>query len=371
MFEFPSLSTNIYPMISKFNTCNSKKEVYLYKKEKINMELIYKEFIDPPTISCHAGAITYFKGERLMSWFGGDVEGCSNTDIYLKCGDRSPYPLNLNYNNYPAWNPIFVHVGRRLFLFYKVGIFCDSWQTFYKEYKDGKLISPVHALPAGTNGPSKTPPPHSIGNMVIFGSSSETFYKWSSCIEVFSFKKGMFHFQDRSHPIEIIEQGGSGGIIQPSLICDDDGTLHGFFRSKRSGILYGCDNNNFSTLSKLCDGPNSSVSAVYHKGFVYLACNTDPVSRLPLVIRKLELCNTSQCVDAPKIKDTIVLETEVDYSRFDNMERVVIYPRGPVFKSIGTTPEASYPYMIVNPEGNLELMYTYGRRTLRHVEVKI
>lgn len=332
------------------------------------MELIQSEFIPTSTISCHAAATVYFKGERLTAWFGGDVEGCSNVDIYLQKNDLSAYPLNVNFNNMPAWNPVFVPVAKRLFLFFKVGKFCDSWQTFYMEYKDGKLDRPgMKLIPAGLNGPVKTAPVVSDkGNTVTFGSSVETWYNWTSYIEVFNFKGGEFLFQEMSNPITSPDDP-RGGVIQPSLISDDKGTVHGFFRSKLSGkVWYGSDKNGFSTIKPFCDGPNSSVSAVYHEGHAYMACNTNPGVRLPLSIHRMELTK-----GLPVIKDTLEIEGEVEHLQFEVIEKLVDYPSGTYTRVISTTMEASYPYMIVNPDGNLEVVYTYGRRALKRAIVKI
>jgi hypothetical protein len=346
----------------------SRDDRLFYVKKENTMELLVNEFIPTSTISCHAGAITYFKGERLMAWFGGDVEGCSGTDIYLQKGEEEAKALGVNWNGYPAWNPVFVNVAKRLFLFFKVGKFCDSWQTFYIEYKNGALDGTlIRTLPAGCNGPVKTPPVIAKGSQIIFGSSVETWASWVSYLEVFELKKDSMVFQERSDPITTPED--RKGLIQPSLISDDHGIVHGFFRGALSGkIWYGSDRNNFHTLKPLCDGPNSSVSAVWDKksGYAYLACNPDPVGRLPLSILQIALDK-----DGPKIKDRIDIETEIDYTMFEKINKMVIYPNGPFDRVITTTAEASYPYMILNPEGNLELMYTYGRRGMKKAVVKI
>jgi predicted neuraminidase len=332
------------------------------------MQILENDFITTPTISCHAGAITYFKGERLMSWFGGDVEGACNTDIYFQKQGQEPIYLDVNWKSYPAWNPVFVNMGKRLFLFFKVGKFCDSWQTFYIEYKEGSFDpATLHILPAGCNGPVKTPPVVTGKSQVIFGSSAETWYNWTSYLEVFELKKDKFVFQERSQPITTPED--KKGLIQPSLISDNRGMVHGFFRGSSSGrIWYGSDRNNFHSLKPLCPGPNSSVSAVWDKktSHAYLACNTNMMDRLPLAILKVALDK-----DGPKIKDTINVEVEIDYDKYERVEKMVMHPSGPFNRIIGTTPEASYPYMILNPEGNLELVYTYGRRGLKKAIVQI
>jgi predicted neuraminidase len=333
------------------------------------MQLISNEFLPVPTISAHAGAITYFQGRKIAAWFGGDVEGACNTDIYtLQDGIGIPTPLQVNFNNFPAWNPVFVQVAKRLFLFFKVGKFCDSWQTFYMEYKDGQFDrAGMGSLPAGLNGPVKTPPVIAGKNMIFFGSSVETWRSWASYIEVFEFKKDKFKFLERSQPILLPQDDKGGGLIQPALVADKRGDIHAFFRSKFTcQIWYGTDRNQFKTLKPLCPGPNSSVAAVWHDDFIYLACNPSPDSRMPLDILKMSMTK-----DGPSILDSFVVESDLDMTLYEVKEKAVMHPSGQFNRIIGTTEEFSYPYMIVNPDNNLELVYTYGRRGIKRAVVSV
>lgn len=330
------------------------------------MKILSNEFLPVPTVSAHAGAITYFNGERILAWFGGSVEGACDCDIYIQRGTEEPRALGVNFSNYPAWNPVFVQVSKRLFLFFKVGKFCDSWQTFYMEYKNGSFDRQgMKSLPAGLNGPVKTPPVVGPKGIVFFGSSVETFFSWAAYIEVFEFRKGEFKFQERSNPIQLPEDARGGGLIQPSLIADKRGDIHAFFRSKFTNrIWHGTDRNNFRKLTEYSKGPNSACCAVYHKGLAYLAHNPLPEERLPLMVN---------CMDLEKdhilTREQLLVEATVDQEKYETINAVVMHPSGQRNRIIGVTEEASYPYMIVNPEGNLELVYTYGRRGIKRAVI--
>ena len=140
------------------------------------------------------------------------------------------------------------------------------------------------------------------------------------------------------------------GIIQPSLWEDKDRDMHAFYRSSRGlGKIY-------HSIGEKIDGlmiwstpeetdfsnPNSGIDTVYVNDRLFLVHNPSDTNRYPLVISELD--------KDFKAIDSLAIQYEV--------------------KGKANSPELSYPYLIEN-EGKLYLVYTWGRSKVEMVEINI
>jgi predicted neuraminidase len=214
-------------------------------------------------------------------------------------------------------------------------------------------------LPAGLNGPVKTKPIAYKG-LIYCGSSVETIIDWTSYIEVYKIKKGKFEYVSRSQPLIVPKKlykdpyyGNrlTMGIIQPAL-WEVDGVLGCFFRSSRGlGEIYNTsgyagEDGNYIWLDPESTGlanPNSGVDVVHTNRRLFLVHNPSDTYRRPLVI------------------------TEIGRDWGIHLDKLVIQDET---QGVTNSPELSYPYMIEN-DGKLHLVYTYGRSKIEYVTIVI
>lgn len=323
------------------------------------MKIIRTETIEPSTESCHAGAVAFIGDEPVYAWFGGPAEGHPETSIWIKWKDshRRLNPLLEGpRRTTPAWNPVFVALDDRLFLFFKMGEFCDRWQTFVSEVslKGGNLaIGEAKPLPAGVNGPVKTPPV-TQGRVAYCGSSVETFHTWTAYVETLWLNGGDEWRCERSLPL--IPRGYKGrGLIQPALWRDEHGQLRSLMRS--------CHGSKFLWHSRMSPGgrwsppaptgipnPNSGVAVIANPlGRAWLVYNPSSTRRTPLTMATLK-CEDDDWT-APEVGKILTLD------------RAGFFEKG--------TPEVSYPYAVWTPEGNVRVIHTRRRRSLRVTDIEV
>jgi len=335
------------------------------------MKIIDRKFLSVQTPSCHASSIAFHSGYPVFAWFGGQREGLPDSSIYVEYKDGI---RNLGTNvQVSHWNPILFNNGGELFLVYKVGKFCDSWQTFILNITDIENIGDLNkvkkqVLHAGLNFAVKTKPIEKDG-VIYCGSSAETMFDWASWIETYIYKEDEFVLLERSlplavpkkhykinHPIYGSISSTSMGIIQPSLWMDSDDVLHAFFRSSSglSKIYYSKGiylekgepwSRQWSSPSATrFDNPNSGMDVVYVDGRLFLVYNPSSEKRYPLII------------------------SELNY-KFEVIDEVIVQDK--VDSGIRTlTSELSYPYM-VEYKNKLHLTYTYGRKFIEYVTIEI
>lgn len=335
------------------------------------MKIIDRKFLNTQTYSVHAASIAFFKGEPVFAWFGSDVmEGSSDTAIYVQYKDKVQ---KIKDYEIAHWNPVLFVVEDRLFLSYKIGRFCDCWQTIIAEITnlDGFMESGACAkqiIPAGLNFCTKTKP-LVLGNKIYCGSSVETFMDWSACVEMYSFEFGKFSFLYRSPPLGIKNDGildfrknGSlkpKGVIQPTLWMDDSGCLDDLNGSPINMLFRSCGLDNKIYVSNgfvepkptSLPNPNSSVDVVYYNKNLYLASNPSETSRNKLVVQKIEEDedgnweNGTAGVGGFRIRDTLVISEKEGQ-------------------------EYSYPFMVEN-NGLLHLVYTHQRTKIEYVKIEV
>lgn len=329
----------------------------------ITVKIIDRKFLNVSTLTCHASTMAFYQNEPVFAWFGGIREGASDSSIYIQCHEKV-FKMD-HADQVPRWNPILFSYQDHLFLFVKIGIFCDRWQTliydisdiFDEKFNVSKI--PYQILPAGLNGPVKTKPIADNNGIIYCGSSVETILDWTAYIESYKFKKGQFVFHDRSRPLTVPKityndlyygKRQTNGIIQPSLWFDSRGVIHAFFRSSTGlgRIYYSFKDHKTWTNPEATDfeNPNSGVDTVYTSKKLYLVYNPSELHRYPLVIKQLN--DNFKTVDEITVTDLEELEKQKKlYSK-----------------------ELSYPYIIEN-DNKLYLTYTYGRSKCEYVVVSM
>jgi len=316
--------------------------------------------IKPPTPTCHAPAIERWAGGTALAWFGGTMEGADDSAVYVMPDMAGEQVIKLAVAGLPAWNPVLIEYQDRLLLFYRLGRFCDCWQTMVAEIKwhsQGVCsVSPSQFLPAGIIGPVKCRPVEHIGCLVC-GASVETAMRWSAYVETLLRTKAGAWECWRSRPIEMGKRPAdkaARGLIQPAVWQDAAGIWHALMRCD------GMDGRAWHASSDLLEdwspalptdirNPNSGLSVTVVDGQAWLAHNDSAIYRRPLrVVPLAEIPGDrpgTDCVRA--IGPGIVVDP------------------GPVIAPAGGTTEVSYPYLAPGRQGGLLLAYTYMRQRIR------
>lgn len=332
------------------------------------MKILERKFLNVETASVHAATIAFFKNHPVFAWFGGSREGNEDVSICLNNLHNDNKNITIgNKDNIPRWNPVLFSCGQDLFLFEKMGSFCDRWATRFHCISDwdnditGKEINARAIIfPAGLHGSVKTKPIF-YEDLMICGSSVENLIDWSSYIEVYKIptKNNMIDFVGRSNPIYIKEKETyldlkSGqtkhtiGILQPSLWIKE-GVGHALFRSQSdTHKIYYSYSKEYPFLKweepilTEFDNPNSGIDTVYYKKYLYLVYNPSKIHRYPLCIAKID--------ENMKIIESITV------SGVPSVENGSL--------------EFSYPFLVEN-DGLLHLVYTHQRRRIEYCVISL
>ena len=302
--------------------------------------------------SAHASTVVQLHDGSLMSaWFGGTAEGKPDVAIWsshLASGTWSAPAELAREEAVPCWNPVLFHTGDgRLWLYYKYGPQVGLWTAARKFSTDeGKTWSPVERLPAGLVGPVRAKPLVLADGTIVSGSSVESYHSWAVWIERSSdggrtwAKIGPLMPPPSSVLNESTDKEATTGIIQPSVVSMGRKHLRLYARSTSNiqhiTIADSYDNGLTWSATRLLDlpNPNSGIDAVALKdGRVVLIYNNTTSGRTPLN-----------------------LAVSSDGEHFT------------MFHTLESDPgEYSYPAMIQASNGDLEITYTYQRKTIAHV----
>jgi predicted neuraminidase len=330
------------------------------------MKVLEQKLLPTDSLTVHAATIEFFNNHPVFAWFSGSREGAEDVHLclYNLHGDGKIIKIG-SEDNLPRWNPILFAYNDRLFLFEKVGFFCDRWATFVHDITNWGHVVPEKeiratgkVLPAGLNGPVKTKP--IVHDDIIYcGSSVETIFDWSGFIESYKIKNNEFIFLERSNPLYIKEKftyvddvgitRKSLGLIQPSLFIKNN-KHNAFLRASRpfGKIFYSYENKAGTWATPQPTNllnPNSGIDTLVYKDSLYLAYNPSSTKRLPLVISKISQ-KSDECLFY-KVEDEVLIRENANCN-------------GRAFYS-----ELSYPYMIEH--NNLfHLVYTYARTAIEY-----
>lgn len=325
-------------------------------QKKIDLEILSEAFIftEASFPNSHASTIAELNNGHLISaWFGGKHERHQDVSIYtsVKKEGRWSVPIKVadgvinDTLRYPTWNPVLFNTENRLFLFYKIGPSPSTWWGAYKTSEnDGETWSKSVLLPTGILGPIKNKPVQLENGRIISPSSVELQdgKVWHAHMEI-SDDSGKTW---KKVPVNLESECK---VIQPSIVQFKGGNLKAFFRSDQDYILEsvsGDDGESWSnfTPSKL-PNPNSGIDAVsLDNGMFLMVYNplaagedwSDGRNKLNLAFSK----------DAENWKDILQLENEDDG-------------------------EFSYPAIIQGENGQIHITYTYNRKRIKYIGIKL
>jgi len=303
-----------------------------------------------PFTASHASTVVELKNGDLMSaWFGGTAEGKPDVAIWGATMTRAKWsaPVELAREpDVPCWNPVLFHTrDGKLWLYYKFGPSPQTWTGARKWSPDeGKTWSPVEHLPAGLLGPIRAKPLVLQDGTIVSGTSIEAYRSWAAWIERST--DGGKTWTKMGPIVPPVEVPGSpdsqdtDGIIQPSVVPLGKKHLRLYARSTaktaRVCVADSYDDGVTWTQARPLEvpNPNSGIDAVaLSDGRVVLAYNDTTSGRTPL--------NLAVSTDGEHFRMFYTLE-----------------------KSPG---EYSYPAIIQTASGDLEMTYTWNRKTIEHV----
>jgi predicted neuraminidase len=298
-------------------------------------------FEKAPFASCHASTVVEAEpGVLLAAWFGGKAEGAADVKIWLARFDGKAWSkpaVAAEEPGFPCWNPVlFRSRTKALFLFYKAGPNPMSWTAFVRRSADGgRTWDRAEPFPAGLLGPIKNKPIQRADGTLLAGSSVESHRAWACWVERSADDGRTWR---RHGPIAV--PGHPYGLIQPTLFERADGSVLALCRSRGLGLVcqsQSADGGQTWTPAKTTDLPNpgSGIDGVRAaNGDFFLVYNHSKAARSPL--------NVARSADEGKTWRTVAtLEDEAG--------------------------EFSYPAVIQDGKGLLQITYTWNRRHIKHI----
>jgi predicted neuraminidase len=303
--------------------------------------------------SSHASTIVELKDGSLMAaWFGGTDEGSPDVAIWTArrtaTGWSAPVEL-AREPKVPCWNPVLFHSrDGRLWFYYKFGPNPLEWAAARRYSLDeGRTWSPVERLPAGI---LRAKPLVPADGTIVSGTSFESYLTRSIWVER-STNNGetwtkIGPILPALHPGQngLPDNGIRTGLIQPSVVALGKGRLRLYARSTpdiaRICVADSFDDGQTWTRAHALDvaNPNSGIDAVaLRDGRVVLVYNDSTTERTPL--------NLAVSRDGEHFKNFKVLESEPG--------------------------EYSYPAIIENARGDLDLTYTWNRKSIKYVHIPL
>ena len=309
--------------------------------------MIKSEFIFQPGDvafqSCHASTIIESRDGLLAAWFGGTAERNPDVGIWIShlidgIWTRPVEVANgIQYKNkrYPCWNPVLYNAGKKIMLFYKVGLSPSEWWGEVTISDDnGVTWSRSYRLPEDIYGPVKNKPVLLPDGELLCPSSTEN-NGWRVHIEITSDNGSTW---ERTSDLN----DRHTGIIQPTLLLHPHGMIQMLCRSTVSYILTSWSEDKGRTWSDFTStglpNPNSGIDAVnLIDGRQLLVYNH--------LVKGRNMLNISVSGDGRKWQAAVLLENDVK----------------------GT--EYSYPAIIETNDGLVHVTYTWNRKQIKHVVI--
>ena len=309
-------------------------------------------FTNAPFPSAHASNIVELRdGDFLASWFGGTAEGKADVAIWsarLHHGAWSP-PVELAREpNIATYNPVMFHTkDNRLWFYYKFGPNPASWSAARRwSDDDGRTWSPIEHLPAGVTGPIRAKPLVMDDGTVVSGTSVESYHTWAAWIERSTDNGRSWR---RIGPITVPYSLPSPpprtyGIIQPSVVSVSGKKLRLFARST-------------SQLGRICVSDSDDAGLSW----------TDA--------RPLDLPNPNSGIDALHLRDGRFVLVYNDSTSKRTPLVLALSADGEHFQNFRTLEsgegEFSYPSMIQDRDGNLDITYTWNRKQIKFIRIPL
>ncbi|KAA3618973.1 MAG: sialidase [Calditrichaeota bacterium] len=317
--------------------------------------IIISEFIfeleNAPTPECHASTIAEADGKLVAAWFAGTKEKNKDVGIWIALHDGEKWSspvevingVQLDGTRYPCWNPVlFQPEDQPLMLFYKVGPNPREWWGMVMSSDDGgKTWSEPEQLADGILGPIKNKPIQ-LANGDLLSPTSTEHDGWKVQIE-------------RSSDLGIswsttgdLNDGKKIGAIQPTILSYADNRLQLLCRTENGFISECWSENDGETWGPMTamdlPNPNSGIDGVTlsdgRQLLIYNPTGGKWGARVPLTVAVSE--------DGKKWTPLFDLEPVTDPNTVDDEEY-------------------SYPSIIQTADEQIHVVYTWNRKSVRHV----
>ncbi|MDH5603000.1 MAG: exo-alpha-sialidase [Cyclobacteriaceae bacterium] len=321
------------------------------QKSPVVLEEFIYELADAKTPQCHASTIAA-SGEYLLSaWFGGTEEKNKDVGIWLSRYDGAKWSVPVEVVNgiqndtlrYPCWNPVlFQPKDGPLVLFYKVGPSPKEWWGRMIVSEDhGLTWSGDVKLPEGVYGPIKNKPVQLENGEILCPTSTEH-DGWKVQIE-----RTNSSITEWSNTGDL-NDGITIGAIQPAIFVHSNDKLQILCRTQQGFISRAWSEDKGKTWSAMeltsLPNPNSGIDGVTLQDgrhlLVYNPTGGDWGARVPLTV--------AVSGDGNDWKEVVELES---LSSPEAAEK----------------DEYSYPGIIQTKDGKVHIVYTWNRKTVKHV----
>ncbi|MCG6189325.1 sialidase family protein [Maribellus maritimus] len=315
--------------------------------EDVKAEVLTAEFIyeTAPFPQCHASTIVETEDGFLASWFGGTREKNPDVCIYTSAltDGRWSTPVLVadgiinDTLRYPCWNPVLFKTDNgEIVLYYKVGPSPREWWGLYKVSADnGNTWSEAVEIPDNLLGPIKNKPENLSDGTILYPTSFETREKWNIYVETSD--------EDLENWKKVDIDNNGFNAIQPTILFYPEGKIQMLCRSKEKKIVETWSSDNGKTWSPIeatsLVNNNSGIDAVTIKNGLHLLIS-NPIEKGRNKI------DVKISADGKNWFDLIVLEDQ---------------PEG----------EFSYPAIIEGSDGTIHITYTYNRKTVKYVHLKL
>lgn len=307
----------------------------------------------PPVPAVHASTITELPGGQLVaSWFGGSRESapdvCIYTSVFAKGKWSAPAIAATGTDKkirYATWNPVLITTrAGKLLLFYKAGPSPRDWWGLMKYSTDkGRTWSKAEKLPEGILGPIKNKPVQLANGTLLHPSSTESKdeKQWHIHVELSDSTGHNWR--------KVAINCDTFGVIQPSALFHPGNRLQLVCRSRQNVIVQTFSDDNGETWTPLTRqttrNPNSGIDAVTTKSGLQVLIYNPAVMGADWSAGRNEL-RVAVSKDGENWNDVYELEKQ-------------------------STGEFSYPAVIQTRDGLLHITYTYNRKNIKHVVLKI
>lgn len=319
----------------------------LRAEDKGRVMLLKSEFIyqKAPFAECHASTIVETPKGMLAAWFGGTHENhpdvCIYTSLCLNGKWSEPVMaadgIASDTLRYACWNPVlFRRDNGDVILYYKVGVNPREWWGMYKvSGNNGKSWSRAVRIPNGLLGPIKNKPQRLPDGRLLYPTSVETRQFWRIYLETSD--------QKLENWTKTEVDNNNLNAIQPTILFHPGGKIQLLCRSREKRIAETWSEDGGKTWSQLrqtsLPNNNSGLDAVtLPNGKHLLVCNPVEKGR-----NKISMLGSS---DGIRWDELMVLEDQ---------------PGG----------EFSYPAIICANDGTIHITYTFNRKTIKYVHVKV
>jgi alpha-L-rhamnosidase len=338
-------------------SCGEKKKMTMNDEQDEDSAIVSKEFIyeidKALTPQCHASTIEVSNGVAVASWFGGTEEKNDDVGIWVSRKTEGKWSIPKEVVNgvqedgtrYPCWNPVlYKPKDQPLFLFYKVGPNPQEWWGLYVTSEDdGRTWSSPVKLPDGILGPIKNQPIQLADGTILSPTSTESKKDgWRIYLEI---SKDMGKTWSKT---DYLNDGKEFGAIQPAVLNYGKGKLQLLSRTDKELITENWSDDYGKTWSKMkstsLPNPNSGIDAVSLKDgrhiLIYNPTGKNWGDRVPLSVAISTDGKTwNRILDLEPLTENTDREGE----------------------------EYSYPTVIQAENGLIHIVYTWNRKTVKHV----